>query len=334
MWYSPGIYLGGAPGRKSRAKMRQWKNDIQYQITFIRLVNEALQRYKINGLPGTISERVVLQSLLWYGCVVFFQRNDQLFALPGVPTGSGFNIYGDPGSAWVYSVMNGQYNKEVKLFIPGSDEATFLKELIGTRQTGDPKGVIVWENKMRYPFISTVWFFASCIADCYRTLDVTRYWLKRPLFLTGPEEYSESVKKLIDGMDENPNAIYIKEMMGVQKQTTLLNTNANGQNLQDITGILEWYENKFRELCGLDSNAQMDKKGENLITAEITVNDQYQQTSLDKSLDEIQTGLDNVNKFFGLSLSVEQNKATQPQQIETSEDEGKEQDNGSGDDAV
>lgn len=316
MWYNPGIYLGGSPGRKSRQKMRKWENDILSQITFIRLECEALQRYRIRGLTDTISENVVLQSLLWYGAVVFFEIGSQLFALPGVPTGNGVNIYGDPGSAWVYSIMNGQFNKEVKLYIPGSDESAFLKELIGNKQTGTPTGVIVWENKMRYPFINTVWFFAKCIADCYRTLDITRYWLKRPLLLTGPEEYSEDIKSLIDSMDENPNAIYIKEMMGVQKQTTLLNTNANGQNLQDVTGILEWYENKFRELCGLDSNSQMDKKGENLITAEITVNDQYQQMSLDKSLDEIQAGLDNVNKFFGLSLTVEADEATQQENLD------------------
>lgn len=310
MWFNPGIYLGGAPGRKQRTKMRKWENDKQFQITFIRLVNESLERYHFIGLPETVSERVVLQSLLWYGDIVFFKGPDGgIYALPGVPTGSGFNINGDPGEAWVYSVMNGQYNKQIKLYIPGSDESAFLKQLIGTQQTGQPAGVIVWENKMRYPFIDTCWYFAKCIADCYRTLDVTRYWLKRPLLLTGPEEYSESVKNLIDGMDENPNAIYIKEMMGVQQSTTLLNTNANGQNLTDVTGLLEWYENKFRELCGLDSNSQMDKKGENLINAEITVNDQYQQMSLDKCINEIQKGIDDVNRFFGLNISIEENEA-------------------------
>lgn len=313
MWYNPSIYLGGAPGRKSRTKLRRWENDMQFQITFIRLVNEALQRYRIEGLPDTISERVVLQSLLWYGCVVFFELDGKLFALPGAPTGKGWNIYGDPGTAWVYSIANGQFNKEVQLYIPGSDESAFLTQLIGGRQTGTPTGVIVWENKMRYPFINTVFFYARCIADCYRTLDVTRYWLKRPLFLTGPEELAESVKKVINDLDENPNAVYLGDLLNIQKQTELLNTNANGQNLQDVTGLLEWYENKFREICGLDSNSQMDKKGENLITAEITVNDQYQQMSINKVLDEIQTGLDNVNKFMELNLSVVQDPATEQQ---------------------
>lgn len=293
-WYDPGIYLTG----KKKNKLRKWENALQAQITFTRLCNLALQVFHIEGLPSTISERTILQSLLWYGSVVFFKKDNNLFALPGVPTGDGYNIYGDPGDAWVFSRYNGKMFDSVKLYIPGSDDASFLKQLIGNEQTGKPMGVMVWDNKMRYPFINTVIFFTKCIADCYRTLDVTRYWLKRPLLLTGPEEYSESVAELINGMDENPNAVYIKELMGVNKSTALLNTNANGQNLQDITGLLEWYESEFRSICGIDANSQMDKKGENLVTAEITVNDQYQSISLEERMKEIQKGLDDVYKFF------------------------------------
>lgn len=324
MWYNPGIYLGGGT-TKSRKKLRDWENSFQKQVTFVRLVNEALQRYTLKGLPDTISERQCLQSLLWYGAVVFFEKDGGLYALPGAPTGKGWNINFDPGSAWVYS-PNGQYNKEVQLYIPGSDDSVFLKKLVTGQQTGTPTGVIVWENRMRYPFINTVFFFTECIADCYRTLDITRFWLKRPLFLTGPEEYSESIKKVIRELGDNPEAVYIKDLIGVQKGTTLLNTNANGQNLQDVTGLLEWYENKFRELCGLDSNSQMDKKGENLITAEITVNDQYQEMSLDKSITEIQTGLDNVNKFFGTNITVEKNEAVEQEQQPEQEGEKKDGD--------
>ena len=126
--------------------------------------------------------------------------------------------------------------------------------------------------------------------------------------LAGPEESAEGVKKVIQDLDENPNAVYLSDKLGISKTTQLFNTNANGQNLQDITGLLEWYESKFRELCGIDSNSQIDKKGENLISDEISVNDQYQALSLDESLKEIQKWLDVVNKFFGFSLRVEKNE--------------------------
>lgn len=312
LWYDPGIYLTG----KQNKKMRKMENAYTQQLVFVQLCNLALQRYHINGLPDTISERTILQSLLWYGSCVFFKKDDHIFALPGVPTGDGFNIYGDPGSAWVFSRYNGKMYDAVKLYIPGSDEAVFLKELIGSKQTGTPAGVIVWENSMRYPFINSVEYFSKCIADCYRTLDITRYWLKRPLLLSGPEESAESVKKVIQDLDENPNAVYLSDKLGINKTTQLFNTNANGQNLQDITGLLEWYESTFRSMCGIDSNTQMDKKGENLIKAEITVNDQYQAISLDESLKEIQKWLDVVNKFFSMDLQVEKNENIEEKTME------------------
>lgn len=295
MWYDPGIFLT----QSKQKKIRNLDNQMTAQNVFVQLAELPLSCVEIKGLPDTISERVVKQSLLWYGSVVFFIKDGALFALPGVPTGSGFNIYGDPGSAWVFSRYNGRMYDDVKLYIPGSDKATFLKRLIGSTQIGTPTGVIVWDNTMRYPFINQTFMYSKAIADCYRTLDITRYWLKRPLLLTGPEEYSESVANLINGMGDNPNAIYIKEMVGVQKQTTLLNTNANGQNLQDVTGLLGWYESQYRSLCGVDSNSQMDKKGENLITAEITVNNQYQSLQLDNRIKETQHWLDIVYEFFG-----------------------------------
>lgn len=304
LWYDPGIFL---PANKIK-KLRKLENAYTQQLVFVSLANLALQRYHITGLPDTMSERTILQSLLWYGSVVFFRKDGNVFALPGVPTGDGYNVYGDPGSAWVFSRYNGKMYKSVKLYIPGSDESVFLKELIGSRQEGDPAGVIVWENSMRYPFINTVAYYSEKIADCYRTLDITRYWLKRPLLLAGPEESAEGVKKVIQDLDENPNAVYLSDKLGISKTTQLFNTNANGQNLQDITGLLEWYESKFRELCGIDSNSQIDKKGENLISDEISVNDQYQALSLDESLKEIQKWLDVVNKFFGFSLRVEKNE--------------------------
>ena len=304
LWYDPGIFL---PANKIK-KLRKLENAYTQQLVFVSLANLALQRYHITGLPDTMSERTILQSLLWYGSVVFFRKDGNVFALPGVPTGDGYNVYGDPGSAWVFSRYNGKMYKSVKLYIPGSDESVFLKELIGSRQEGDPAGVIVWENSMRYPFINTVAYYSEKIADCYRTLDITRYWLKRPLLLAGPEESAEGVKKVIQDLDENPNAVYLSDKLGISKTTQLFNTNANGQNLQDITGLLEWYESKFRELCGIDSNSQIDKKGENLISDEISVNDQYQELSLDESLKEIQKWLDVVNKFFGFSLRVEKNE--------------------------
>lgn len=302
-WYNPlfNIPLYHGSGKRTSRKLNRWKNNFLFQITFTRLLNITMETITIDGLPDTISERVFLQSLIWYGSAVAFKKNGGLFILPGIPTGNGFNIYGDCGEAWVYSIANGQFNEPVKLYIPGSDENAFLKRLIDGEQTGKENGVIIWDNAMRYPFINTIIYFADSIADSMRTLDVSRFWLKRPVIFGAEESTQLSIDKTIKDMEENNTYTITNGLTGVDK-TQLFNTNVNGQSLADITALIEWYENKFREFCGIDSNTQMDKKGENLITAEVTANQMYESISLDTRLHYINLGLDLVNKFFNTNM--------------------------------
>lgn len=304
-WYNSlfNIPLYHGSGKRTSRKLNKWKNSYLFQITFTRLLNIAMETITIDGIPDTISERVFLQSLIWYGSAVAFKKNGGLFILPGIPTGNGFNIYGDPGEAWVYSIANGQFNEPVKLYIPGSDENAFLKRLIDGEQTGKQNGVIIWDNAMRYPFINTILYFADSISDSMRTLDVSRFWLKRPVIFGAEESTQLSIDKTIKDMEENNTYTITNGLTGVDK-TQLFNTNVNGQSLSDVTALIEWYENKFREFCGIDSNTQMDKKGENLITAEITANEMYESLSLDTRLNYINKGLDLCNRFFGTSMKA------------------------------
>ena len=89
---------------KNRRRLNKFKDDLTFQVNFAKAVEDALNRYEIEGIPETMSARVILQSLLWHACVVFFKKDEQMFALPGVPT-EDLNIYGDPGFAEVFSIF-------------------------------------------------------------------------------------------------------------------------------------------------------------------------------------------------------------------------------------
>ena len=295
----------GDTGKRNKSKINKIQNDILSIITSVRLILTSLERYDITGLPDTVSKRVVLQSLLWYGCVAFFEKDNSVLALPATPAGDGFNIYGDPGSAFVYS-RNGRLNEEIKLFIPGSDEESFLKMGTVKNQTGKPKGVMVWENKARFPFINTVLFFSDVIADTYRTLDVCRFWMKRPVIFTAEESEIQTINRFISQMENNNEYAINSGILG--KETKLIETHTDSGALDSCTSLLEWYESKFRELCGIDSNSQQDKKGENLITAELSINDEMQSANVDQCIEEIQKGLDIANRIFGTSMKCEKKR--------------------------
>lgn len=292
--------FGGDVGKSTKKKLATFKNNISFQNTFSRLVLDALERYGFEGLPDTISERVLVQSTLWYAGVVFFERDGKLFALPGAPSGDGFNIYGDPASAWVFS-KNGVFNEEVSVFIPGSDEASFLKETDGFKSGRKTKGVYVWENKLRYPFVNHTMFFSEAISDTMRTLDVCRTNIKNPFIITAEESVVPTVKRYLEQRENNETYVLSSGVFDATKVSVIPLT-TNSDSLSSCTQLIEWYENKYRELCGVDNNGQMDKKGENLIQDEVTINDMYTELSVQKCIDCINEGLEYVNKIYGTNI--------------------------------
>ena len=302
------IDLGG--NKKNRKKLADFKNLISFQIVFKRLCEDALNRYDFENLPSTLSKRVILQSLIWHANVIFFEKEDGIFALPGAPSGE-YNVYGEPAGAEVYS-LNGYFNEPVKLYIPGSDESSFLLKS-DYMNNSETKGVIVWENKQRFPFINSVLYYAERISDTLRTLDVCRENIKTPQIFFCEESVKSSVERFLEERNSNLSAIISTGVFEVDKVKTVP-IDPKGTALSDVTALIEWYENKFRELCGLDNNGQIDKKGENLIQDEVDINDEYTELGVDKCIETISECLKNVNKIFGTNISVKK------REVKTDED--------------
>lgn len=317
MWFDLGfnIFLfGGEIGKMNKKKLAKFKNDVMFMNTFHIKMQDALNRYHFEGLPETVSERVLLQSLLWYGSAVFFEKEGGLLCLPGVPCGDGFNIYGDVGKVWAFS-RNGQLNQPIDVYIHGSDEDAFLKKTNGAGPKANYQGVMVWENATRYPFIHQTMFYSQAIADSMRTLDVCRKNIKNPYIVVSEESSIKTVKEFFDSRDNNEEYIVSTGIFPANK-VNVLPLVVNSDNLNAITSLIEWYESKYRELCGIDNNSQMDKKGENLIQAEVSINDQYTDMSVDKILPYLQLGLDDVNKIFGTNITVKKNAVDSDKEVE------------------
>lgn len=294
--------------QKNRRMLNKFKDDLTFQVNFSKAVEDALNRYDIEGIPETMSKRVILQSLLLHASVVFFKKDEQMFALPGVPTEE-LNIYGDPGFAEVFS-LNGYFNDKVKLFIPGSDMSSFLESPYIIKD-GEAKGVIVWENKKRFPYIYAVILYAQAISDTYRTLDVIRANIKNPQIFYGEESMRATVERYLETRESNASAGFISTGNLEADKLKLVPFDPKGTSLSDVTGLIEWYEGKLKERNGVKNNSQMDKKGENLVTAEVDVTDQSTAKSNDDVVDYLQEQLDIANEFLGLQMKVVSKKAVE-----------------------
>ena len=295
-------YLNSGDTSKQRKKLAKFKNNVNFINVYNRLFADAMERYTLKGLPETCSERVALRSLITRASVVFFENNDSLFSLPGAPSGT-LNIYGEPNNAYVFAI-NGMLNKDISLYIHGSDKDAFLNKTNDGVIIKEGKGVIVWENKTRYPFMNYIINFAENISDSYRTIEVARNNLKNPFVVTAEESVVPTVNRFFEERDQNNQYVISSGVFPVDK-INILPIATQGSTLSDCIELVDWYENKYRELCGLDSNSQIDKKGENLISDEIHMNDEYEAICVDKCIDTVNEGLDDVNKIFGTHIKCE-----------------------------
>lgn len=302
-WYNNIFNIWLNPKDTTLKKLAKWKNNFVFQNEFTKLTQDALNRYKINNTPDTVSDRVVLQSLLFYGYVFFFKKNGNLLALPGLPDGSGINPYGDFAGAYVYGA-NG-YNERITLKMPGADDSAFLAKTIEGTTYRDGIGIMVRENPMMYPFINWTYYFADCIADTMRTIDVCRQNIKRPFIITAEESVVPTVKKYFENVADNVNYIVSSGVFPADK-ITVQPFDSNPEYVKTASSLVDWYEQKYREYCGVENmGGNIDKKGENLVTAEVTANDQYTHQSVDQVLEYINKGLEEVNKAFGTDMKAE-----------------------------
>lgn len=297
MWYNGLCSISAQipPVKKTQKQLNRWKNDFVFQNEFSRNLLDALNRYHIEGLPSTCSERVILESLLWTSTVFVYEKSGNLLALPGAPDGSGVNVYYDFAGAWVYG-GNG-YNEHIKLFLPGSDESTFLKKTI-TDVPSDGKGVMIRENIRMYPFINQVIYWSERMADTLRKIETAQKNAATPYIVTAEESVINTVKQFMEHRDNNESFIVSSGIFPADK-INLLPFDIQADAIQTMTETYDWYSSHFRELCSVKNMMSADKKGENLIEDEVNINDQYTEKQGQNILDVLNQGCAQVNKLFG-----------------------------------
>lgn len=310
MWYDD-YFLIALSGCKNSKKLTKLKNNQRYVTQFMHYFDIAMQRYNIEGLPDTVQKRVILESMIMYGCVVFFRYNGAILALPGAPGAGGVNINGDPISANIFS-RNGLLNREVKLFTPGGlTDKELQKGIDGRAVSDDRTGVIVWEKKNRYPFFYTIDYYSGAIADTLRTIDVARNWIKVPFIPVCEQSLVDSVKVSINQMLNNDEIVPMSTGVQDIKRFNILPVQESGESITSARELIDWYDQQFKARCGMRANTAADKKGENLLSDEVHINDSYTDSISNDYVDYMNEQMELVNEVFGTNIKVALNKSFQ-----------------------
>lgn len=288
------------PSQKIKAR---YANEEAFQLFFHKFVNMGLNRYQITGCPETVNERVIRESLMYYGSCIFFEYNGSLLCLPGNPA-DGVTLYGDFNKAYVYG-RNG-FNQQVTLIPEGSEKDKLLAESYGYTTKAKYEGILVRENyDYVNPFICTISFYASRIADTYRALDTAVSNSKIPYVWVVKDSDVNTVKEFLNKKKNNEDNILSSGIFDPSKVSVVNLSQDSLNSSTNFMQIITFYQNAFKEACGIENMESTNFKKANILTDEMGSNDEWTHRIEDKTLDCINHYLDLVNAHFGTNMKAE-----------------------------
>lgn len=312
MWYQP--YWGNIDlniSKLSAKKLKIYENNLEFQNIFQNFFLAALNVFKWNGLPDTCDERMIERAFLLSGRCLMAQKDGAVLSLIGAPA-SGWTLYGYPVRAFGWG-FNG-FNEEFPVYVSGADDAPDIKRNAGGVQyTEQPRAVMGYDNATAYPYVNYLLTECHRLANLKMAIDVLVENLKQPLIVSCDDNALNTVKEAFKQRGDNLPAIVGTGRLPVDT-FKVWDTHASPETLKAFQDLYEWYENNLRELFGINSNEQNDKK-ERLLVDEVNANDQMTVDSVEKRLEWRRRFADECNKLFGTSISVElRNPPKQPQE--------------------
>lgn len=270
--------------------------DTIYQNLYDYWRNIALSVFKwggldnINELTGTIIEEQLFDN----GQSGFTKDQALGFLCIKAKAGINRNVYGKP-MEYLLTSDNGLYNETIK-----AEDMVLIKN-----------------NNLGKPTAEMLRFYCEKLAEIEMTKQLNLNANKMPIVINTDENTILSDKNLFEQMRMCKPVIFKNKGVGdmTGKRVEIINSNAP-YILDKLEDDYNCYVAKILTLLGLDN--YVEDKAERVQSAEVNANQEYIIMSFKTMLDQRKKACDEINKKYGLSLSVEY---VQGEQIEAGEQE-------------
>lgn len=277
--------------KKDMRKLAKYENDLEFQNTFIHLLNLTANMIKVENLPETCNERYLKLVSIMTGKACLAKDPNLGFITLGVSNiGSDLNIYGEWSRVMCYG-WNG-WSNSYKNYMYGSDNS-------------DAEAVVLWDNISMYPVMNYLIIYAKRLADIMRSLDVTAKKLKTPYVIESDVSQKAALKELLDAINENREAVFTTQATNLDN-FKILQTNVNSSNLKDLWDCYVNIEANLKKILGIDGGTNLDKS-ERLLVDEVNANNNETASNFDTRLDNWQTWAKTCNDLWGLDIKVSKN---------------------------
>ena len=243
-----------------------------------RLKELSLSMFQWNNVPDTIDVRYLELQLYENGSAIWF-RDDVIgdLALSVAFTGA-YDVYGNPLNRRAYSRYNG-YSHDLTL-----DDS-----------------VVIWNNYLRLPSAADINMYARRLSEIDRIIDVNVRAQKTPVLVQGNEQQRLTLLNLYKEYDGNSPVIFGDKNLDINALKAI-KTDAPyiSDRLYELKTQI-W--NEALTYLGI-SNVNIVKK-ERMITDEVQRNQGGTVSSRYSRLEMRRKAADEINKMFGLNISVD-----------------------------
>lgn len=262
----------------SKATKYEVENYLTDSFIYERFRLLMLNQFKWTGLDELNIQERHLESVLYdYGYALFFEdKLNGKLCLPCCGAGKQ-NVYGD---YLRYRATGFNYAYEVSA----------------------EESVLIENNKLRMPTSRAVEFFAGRLYELIRTMDVNVKQLKLQTIFTATDKNVLTVKKIIDDIEANNWAIIVDNGLAVEEIVKAIPTGVKCLTAE-LTDRYNAIMNEALTYFGIN-NSNTDKR-ERLITDEANANNQLIDSCAQMFLESRERACEEINKKFGLNLSVE-----------------------------
>lgn len=253
------------------------QNNLTYIQYLNRLTELSMSMFEWKNLPDTIDERFLELTLFNDGQAVFFKDEELGFLTLQVAANSQFDVYRIPTKRRAYAVNGYQRNLDNK------------------------DSVIIWNNYLHTNSVLDVTQFAQRLYNLDRVIDVNANAQKTPVLIQGTEQQRLTLLNLYKEYDGNSPVIFGDKNLDLNSLKAI-STGAPyvGDKLYQLKTQI-W--NEALTYLGI-SNTNVTKK-ERMISDEVIRNMGGVIASRYSRLEARRQACDDINKMFGLNISVD-----------------------------
>lgn len=262
----------------------QMANNMTFSYYYYKLMLIARSLFIWENLPNNMDERWIEKYLFTSGKCIFYKDPVMGYMVAGLAQQGGINCYGDPTSV-----------------APVAENYVYS----GEQLINGENCYVIRNNDLMLPTFPTIRFYSYKLSNLDRAIDTNVEAQKTPIIIRCSDRQRLSLKNAINQRRDNEPVIWSTDQANIADMVDTLQLNIPAV-FKDLQTQKHMVLNEVFTDLGIN-NANMDKR-ERMVANEVEANNEQVKAAEDVMLKVREEACKQINRIFGLNISVKRRK--------------------------